>query len=129
VEDVEIALTLFYRLGEVVGEEEIRTGTGLLGELVPMLLAARFSCHTHRLVALVYLETVTRYMKFMQEHVQYVPHLLGVFLDNRGIHHQNAHVSRRAGYLFMRAVKLLKAKLVPYLDTILQVFPFISVGG
>jgi len=38
-------------------------------------------------------------------------------------------VSRRAGYLFMRAVKLLKAKLVPYLDTILQVFPFISVGG
>ncbi|KAG2638306.1 exportin-T-like [Panicum virgatum] len=120
VEDVEVALTLFYRLGEAVGEEEIRTGTGLLGELVPMLLAARFSCHTHRLVALVYLETVTRYMKFMQEHVQYVPHLLGVFLDNRGIHHQNAHVSRRAGYLFMRAVKLLKAKLVPYLDTILQ---------
>ncbi|OEL21909.1 Exportin-T [Dichanthelium oligosanthes] len=91
VEDVEVALTLFYRLGEAVGEEEIRTGTGLLGELVPMLLAARFSCHTHRLVALVYLETVTRYMKFMQEHVQYVPHLLGVFLDNRGIHHQNAH--------------------------------------
>ncbi|XP_062187227.1 exportin-T-like [Phragmites australis] len=120
VEDVEVALTLFFWLGEVVGEEEIRTGTGLLGELVPMLLSARFSCHTHRLVALVYLETVTRYMKFTQEHVQYVPHLLGVFLDNRGIHHQNAHVSRRAGYLFMRAVKLLKAKLVPYLDTILQ---------
>lgn len=120
VEDVEVTLTLFYRLGEAVGEEEIRTGAGLLGELVPMLLAARFSCHTHRLVALVYLETVTRYMKFMQEHVQYVPHLLSVFLDNRGIHHQNALVSRRAGYLFMRAVKLLKAKLVPYLDTILQ---------
>ncbi|CAD6217137.1 unnamed protein product [Miscanthus lutarioriparius] len=120
VEDVEVALTLFFRLGEAVGEEEIRTGAGLLGELVPMLLSARFSCHTHRLVALVYLETVTRYMKFMQEHVQYVPHLLGVFLDNRGIHHQNAHVSRRAGYLFMRAVKSLKAKLVPYLDTILQ---------
>ncbi|XP_008670571.1 exportin-T isoform X2 [Zea mays] len=120
VEDVEVALTLFFRLGEAVGEEEIRTGAGLIGQLVPMLLTARFSCHTHRLVALVYLETVTRYMKFMQEHVQYVPHLLGVFLDNRGIHHQNAHVSRRAGYLFMRAVKSLKAKLVPYLDTILQ---------
>lgn len=120
VEDVEVALTLFFRLGEAVGEEEIRSGAGLLGELVPMLLSARFLCHTHRLVALVYLETVTRYMKFVQEHVQYVPHLLGVFLDNRGIHHQNAHVSRRAGYLFMRAVKSLKANLVPYLDTILQ---------
>jgi exportin-T len=127
VEDVEVALTLFFRLGEAVGEEEIRSGAGLLGELVPMLLSARFLCHTHRLVALVYLETVTRYMKFVQEHVQYVPHLLGVFLDNRGIHHQNAHVSRRAGYLFMRAVKSLKANLVPYLDTILQVFLYLSL--
>jgi exportin-T len=126
VEDVEVALTLLYQFGEAVGEEEIQTGTGSLRELVPMLLSARFSCHTHRLVALVYLETVTRYMKFMQEHVQYVPHLLGVFLDDRGIHHQNPHVSRRAGYLFMRAVKLLKAKLVPYLDTILQVFPCLT---
>uniref|UniRef100_A0ACD5ULP7 Uncharacterized protein n=1 Tax=Avena sativa TaxID=4498 RepID=A0ACD5ULP7_AVESA len=120
VEDVEVTLTLLYRLGEIVGEEEIRMGTGLLGELVPMLLSARFSCHTHRLVASVYLETVTRYIKFMQENVQYVPHLLAAFLDERGIHHQNSNVSRRAGYLFMKAVKLLKAKLVPYLDTILQ---------
>ncbi|KQK15278.1 hypothetical protein BRADI_1g21620v3 [Brachypodium distachyon] len=120
VEDVEVTLALFYRLGETVGEEEIRTGSGLLGELVPMLLSARFSCHTHRIVALVYLETVTRYIKFMQENVQYVPHLLAAYLDERGIHHQNSHVSRRAGYLFMKAVKLLKARLVPYLDTILQ---------
>lgn len=120
VEDVEVTLTLLYRLGEIVGEEEIRTGAGLLGELVPMLLSARFSCHTHRLVASVYLETVTRYIKFMQENVQYVPHLLAAFLDERGIHHQNPNVSRRAGYLFMKAVKLLKANLVPYLDTILQ---------
>lgn len=120
VEDVEVTLALFYRLGETMGEEEIRTGSGLLGELVPMLLSARFSCHTHRIVALVYLETVTRYIKFMQENVQYVPHLLAAYLDERGIHHQNSHVSRRAGYLFMKAVKLLKARLVPYLDTILQ---------
>jgi len=68
----------------------------------------------------VYLETVTRYIKFTQDNVQYVPHLLAAFLDERGIHHQNSNVSRRAGYLFMKAVKLLKAKLVPYLDTILQ---------
>ncbi|KAG8099387.1 hypothetical protein GUJ93_ZPchr0013g34943 [Zizania palustris] len=120
VEDVEVTLTLFYRLGEIVGEEEIRNGTGLLRELVPMLLSARFLCHTHRLVALVYLETVTRYIKFVQENVEYMPYLLAVFLDERGIHHQNAHVNRRAGYLFMRAVKLLKSKLVLYLDTILQ---------
>jgi Exportin-T len=75
-------------------------------------------------VALVYLETVTKYMKFVQENTQYIPHLLRAFLDERGIHHSNVYVSRRASYLFMRAVKLLKTKLVPYLDTILQVIFF-----
>ncbi|XP_010937337.1 exportin-T-like isoform X2 [Elaeis guineensis] len=120
VEEVEAALTLFYRYGETVSEEAIRTGGGLLGELIPMLLLARFSCHLHRVVALVYLETVSRYIKFVQENVQYIPHVLAAFLDERGIHHPNLNVSRRASYLFMRAVKLLKAKLVPFLDTILQ---------
>ncbi|XP_026658513.1 exportin-T-like isoform X2 [Phoenix dactylifera] len=120
VEEVEAALTLFYRYGETVSEEAIRTGGGLLGELIPMLLSARFSCHLHRVVALVYLETVTRYMKFVHENVQYIPHVLAAFLDERGIHHPNLNVSRRGSYLFMRAVKLLKAKLLPFLDTILQ---------
>nr|CAD1838027.1 unnamed protein product [Ananas comosus var. bracteatus] len=120
VEDVEASLTLFYRLGETVSDEAMRLGTGLLGELVPMLLSARFSCHSHRVVALVYLESITRYMKFVQENTQYVPHLLAAFLDERGVHHPNVNVSRRASYLFMRAVKLLKSKLVPFLDTILQ---------
>ncbi|XP_072971935.1 exportin-T [Typha angustifolia] len=120
VEDVEVALTLFYRLGETVSDEGMRSGSGLLSELVPMLLSARFSCHSHRMVALIYLETITRYMKFVQENPQYIPHILAAFLDERGIHHSNANVGRRASYLFMRAVKLLKTKLVPYLDTILQ---------
>ncbi|KAJ4815479.1 Exportin-T [Rhynchospora pubera] len=133
VEEAEIALTMFYRYGETVGEEGIKSGFGLLGELIRMLLMARFSCHKHRLVALVYLETVTKYIKFVQENTQYIPHLLGAYLDERGVHHSNLYVSRRASYLFMRAVKLLKAKLVPYLDTILQnlqdtVSTFTSLG-
>uniref|UniRef100_A0A0D9X1E9 Exportin-T n=1 Tax=Leersia perrieri TaxID=77586 RepID=A0A0D9X1E9_9ORYZ len=120
VEDVEVTLTLFLRLGDAVSEEDIRNGSGLLRELVPMLLSARFSCHTHRLVAWVYLETVNRFIKFVQGNDQYVPHMLTVFLDERGVHHQNALVSCHAGYYLMKAVRLLKAKLVPYLDTILQ---------
>ncbi|XP_058108611.1 exportin-T isoform X2 [Magnolia sinica] len=120
VEEVEAALSLFYALGESIGEEGMRTGSGLLGELVPMLLSARFSCHSHRVVALVYLETVTRYVKFVQENAQYIPLVLAAFLDERGIHHPNPNVSRRASYLFMRVVKLLKAKLVPFIEKILQ---------
>ncbi|KAK2990150.1 hypothetical protein RJ640_008414 [Escallonia rubra] len=119
-EEVEAALSLFYALGESLSDEAMRTGSGLLGELVPMLLSTRFPCHSNRLVALVYLETIARYMKFVQENNQYIPMVLGAFLDERGIHHQNVNVSRRASYLFMRVVKLLKAKLVPFIETILQ---------
>lgn len=120
VEEVEAALSLFYALGESMSEEGIRTGSGLLKELVPMLLSTKFSCHSNRLVALVYLETITRYAKFVQENSEYIPFVLAAFLDERGIHHSNRNVSRRASYLFMRVVKMLKAKLVPFIETVLQ---------
>ncbi|KAB1218353.1 Exportin-T [Morella rubra] len=120
VEEVEAALSLLYALGEAISDESMRTGGGLLSELVPKLVSTRFPCHSNRLVALVYLETVTRYMKFIQENTQYIPSVLAAFLDERGIHHPNINVSRRASYLFMRVVKLLKVKLVPYIETILQ---------
>ncbi|XP_038724316.1 exportin-T isoform X1 [Tripterygium wilfordii] len=120
VEEVEGALSLLYAFGESIGDEAMRTGSGLLGELVVMLLSASFSCHPKRVVALVYLETVTRYLKFVQENNQYIPMVLAAFLDERGIRHPNIHVSRRACYLFMRVVKVLKAKLVPFVETIVQ---------
>ncbi|KAF3452025.1 hypothetical protein FNV43_RR08121 [Rhamnella rubrinervis] len=120
VEEVEAALSLFYAFGESVTDEAMKAGSGLLSELVPMLLSTRFPCHSNRLVALVYLETITRYLKFIQENTQYIPMVLSVFLDERGIYHQNINVSRRASYLFMRVVKLLKVKLVPFIETILQ---------
>ncbi|KAK4395062.1 Exportin-T [Sesamum angolense] len=119
-EEVEASLSLFYALGESLTDDAVRTGSGLLGELVPMLLSTTFPCHSNRLVALVYLDTITRYVKFVSENTQYIPMALCAFLDERGVHHPNVNVSRRASYLFMRVVKLLKAKLVPYIETILQ---------
>ncbi|OIW17531.1 hypothetical protein TanjilG_22643 [Lupinus angustifolius] len=120
VEEVEGALSLLFALGESLSNEAMRTGSGLLSELVLMLLSTKFPCHSNRLVALVYLETVTRYVKFIQDNTQYIPMVLTAFLDERGIHHPNINVSRRASYLFMRVVKLLKVKLVPFIETILQ---------
>ncbi|CAA2996216.1 exportin-T isoform X1 [Olea europaea subsp. europaea] len=120
VEEVEAALSLFYALGESLQDDAARNRTGLLGELVPMLLLTRFPCHSNRLVALVYLETITRYMKFFLDNTQYIPMALGAFLDERGVHHSNVNVRRRASHLFTRFVKLLKPKLVPYVEIILQ---------
>ncbi|KAK8484954.1 hypothetical protein V6N13_023737 [Hibiscus sabdariffa] len=120
VEEVEAALSLLYALGESMNGEAMKVGNGLLSELVTNLLSTRFPCHSNRVVALVYLETIARYMKFIQENVQYIPLVLAAFLDERGIHHPNIYVSHRASYLFMRVVKLLKSKLVPFIETILQ---------
>ncbi|KVI05850.1 Armadillo-like helical [Cynara cardunculus var. scolymus] len=129
VEEVEAALSLFYAFGESLSEEAMRTGSGILRELVPMLLSTKFPCHSNRLVALVYLDTITRYMKFVLENNQYIPLVLAAFLDDRGIHHSKVKVSRRASYLFMRVVKLLKAKLVPFIETILQLITVIHAGS
>ncbi|KAK6284314.1 hypothetical protein POUND7_003266 [Theobroma cacao] len=120
VEEVEAALSLLYALGESMTDEAMRAGTGLLSELVTNLLSTRFPCHSNRIVALVYLETITRYMKFVQENTQYIPLVLAAFHDERGIHHPNINVSRRASYLFMRVVKLLKSKLLLFIEMILQ---------
>ncbi|GAB2269087.1 hypothetical protein Dimus_004017 [Dionaea muscipula] len=120
VEEVEGGLSLLYAYGESMSDEAMRTRRGFLGELVPMLLSTRVPCQCNRLVALVYLETMTRYIKFVQENTQYIPMVLAAFLDERGIRHPNINVSRRASYLFMRVVKLLKSKLVPFIGTILQ---------
>lgn len=123
VEEVEGALSLLYALGESLSEEAVRNGNGLLSELLFMLLSTKFPCHSNRLVALVYLETVTRYVKLIQDNAQCIPIVLAPFLDERGIHHPKISVSRRASYLFMRVVKLLKVKLVPFIAVILQSLP------
>lgn len=127
VEEVESALSLLYALGESLSEETIKNGNGFLSELVLMLLSTKFPCHSNRLVALIYLETLARYVKFIQDNTQYIPLVLTAFLDERGIHHPNINVSRRASYLFMRVVKLLKVKLVSFIETILQVSIILSI--
>uniref|UniRef100_A0A7N0TYM0 Exportin-T n=1 Tax=Kalanchoe fedtschenkoi TaxID=63787 RepID=A0A7N0TYM0_KALFE len=122
VEEVEAALSIFYALGESISEEAMKNGNGFIGKLVPMLLSTKFQCHSNRIVALIYLETIMRYTKYVQENTQYIPMVLTVFLDDRGIRHPNVSVSRRASYLFMRVVKQLKANLVPFIEQILQIW-------
>lgn len=120
-EEVEAALSLLHALGESMSDEAVRSGNGFLNDLLPMLLSTRFPCHSNRLVALVYLDTIARYLKFVQENTQHIPMVLTAFLDERGIRHPNINVSKRASYLFMRIVKLLRVKLIPFIETILQV--------
>uniref|UniRef100_A0A7N0RGF2 Exportin-T n=1 Tax=Kalanchoe fedtschenkoi TaxID=63787 RepID=A0A7N0RGF2_KALFE len=120
VEEVEAVLSMFYAFGESASEDAMKNWNGFIGKLVPMLLSTKFQCQSNRIVALIYLETIVRYSKYVQENIQYIPMVLTVFLDERGIRHPNVNVSRRASYLFMRVVKKLKSNLVPFIEQILQ---------
>ncbi|KAG0621103.1 hypothetical protein M758_4G269300 [Ceratodon purpureus] len=119
-EDVEAAVALLHLLGEGVTEESMKPGGGSLQDMVGAFLSTSIPRHSHRLIAMMYLETVTRYVKFVQFHADYTPRVLAAFLDARGMHHPNPQVSSRASYLFMRFVRVLRIQLVPYLDNILQ---------
>lgn len=120
-QDVEAAIVLLHLLGEGVTEESMKPGGGSLQEMVGAFLSTSIPHHSHRLIAMIYLETITRYVKFVQYHGDYTPRVIAVFLDARGMHHSNPQVNSRASYLFMRFVKVLRIQLVPYLDNILQV--------
>ncbi|EFJ23763.1 hypothetical protein SELMODRAFT_174640 [Selaginella moellendorffii] len=119
-EEVEAGITLLYCLGEGVPESSLKADTGDLPEMLGAILTMTVPGTSHRAVAIVFLETVIRYVKFVQHHEAYVPAVLGVFLDGRGIHHPNPNVSSKASYLFSRLVRTLRLQLLPYVDSILQ---------
>ncbi|KAL3700068.1 hypothetical protein R1sor_018090 [Riccia sorocarpa] len=119
-ENIEAAIALLQLLGEGLTEDGLRSNNGILGEMIRALLSATVPCHAHRVVALIYLETITRFVRFVQWYPEYIPSALAAFLDCRGLHHPNPSVSSRASYLFMRLVKVLRGELVPYIEDILQ---------
>lgn len=47
-----------------------------------------------QVIAQLYLETVVRYVRFVEQRPQYIPAVLSVFLDARGVHHPDAGVRR-----------------------------------
>ncbi|KAJ7566188.1 hypothetical protein O6H91_02G091900 [Diphasiastrum complanatum] len=119
-EDVEAGLMLFYVIGEGMTEDELKSNTGAIQETIAALLSMIVPCHSHRLISLLYLDIVIRYIRFVQHHVEFIPSVLATFLDARGVYHQNPFVRNKASYLFMRLVKVLRSQLTPYLDSILQ---------
>ncbi|KAI5083164.1 hypothetical protein GOP47_0002907 [Adiantum capillus-veneris] len=68
-EDAEATIMLLYVLGEGLSEESFKSGSDV-AELVTLFFSGQISCHSHRLVALLYLECVTRasylFMRFVK---------------------------------------------------------------
>ena len=118
-QDVEIALSLLYQLGEGAPEEALRPGSGMLAQLAGGLFGADVPAASHRLVALALLECYVRYAKVAAQQAQHVAKVVGAFLGERGMGHPSEAVARRAAYLLCRLVKPLRGSLRPLTREIL----------
>eukprot|EP01025_Chloroclados_australasicus_P036965 TRINITY_DN37634_c0_g1_i2.p1 TRINITY_DN37634_c0_g1~~TRINITY_DN37634_c0_g1_i2.p1 ORF type:complete len:1083 (+),score=153.96 TRINITY_DN37634_c0_g1_i2:197-3445(+) len=117
-QDVELAVSLMYELGEGANQEFAKPNCGAFGNLAHLFYSLELiPCGRHRSVALPVLECYVRYVKFLEKsqdaaQVQAVlSKVLRPFLDERGIGHPSEDVSTRACYLLQRFIKQLRERL------------------
>lgn len=133
-QDVELALTLLYQLGEGLNvgahhsggggdNNDVKYGISQLTQLAVGVMQADIPCADQKLVALSLLEVFVRYARMLNSE-QLSPALLhkvlSTFLGPHGIGHPSGTVSRRACYLFSRLVKQLRSQLRPFTPDLLQ---------
>ena len=107
-QDAEIALSLFYQLGEGVTEDVLKSGTHPLVELAAGIIQLDDGVATHRLVALALLEACARYAKVTLFRPALLPSLASKFFGSAGLGHPASTVPPRAAYLLCRTVKTLR---------------------
>uniref|UniRef100_A0A061S0Z3 Exportin-T n=2 Tax=Tetraselmis sp. GSL018 TaxID=582737 RepID=A0A061S0Z3_9CHLO len=120
-QEVEVAVTLLYQLGEGAQEEHAKPGCGVLGQMAAGIMQAGPSLpHArNRLVAVAVLEVFVRYCRVLQTQPSLAPSVLAAVLDDRGMGHRTRAVSTRACYLFQRLVRQLRSSLAPAAEQIL----------
>ncbi|KAI7842372.1 hypothetical protein COHA_004011 [Chlorella ohadii] len=120
-QDVEVAVSLLYQLGEGAPEADTKPGTGVLAQLAAGIMATEVPAAKHRLVALALLETYVRYSRVAAAGGDSaLPAVVARFLDSRGMGHPCEAVAKRAAYLFCRLAKQLRSNLRPLVPDILQ---------
>lgn len=138
-QDAEIALSLFYQLGEGVTEDVLKAGTHPSVELAAAIIQLDDGVAGHRLVALALLEACARYAKVTLFRRELLPALASKFFGKAGLGHPASSVPPRAAYLLCRTVKSLRqaisgisreilGALMPHLDAIAR-SPIQDAGG
>jgi exportin-T len=107
-QDAEIALTLFYQLGEGLTEDVFKAGTHPSVDLAAGIIQLNEDVAYHRLVALALLEACARYSKVTLFRRELLPLLASKFFGKAGLGHPSSSVPPRAAYLLCRTVKSLR---------------------
>ena len=117
---LELPITLLYSLGEINTEQDfLKADDVFFAPMLTSLITSQASSFPHRAVAVAWLETVSRYSKFLEQHPALVPTVLSALCDQRGLRHAHAAVRSRAAYIFLRLVKTVRPLVLPYVDTVL----------
>ncbi|KAI4901717.1 hypothetical protein NFI96_000204 [Prochilodus magdalenae] len=124
--EVEVAIRLFYMLGEALPASHGAHFTGdatkasTLQDMMRTLISSGVSEYQHTSVTLEFFETVVRYDKFFIVEPQHIPNVLMAFLDHRGLRHSSPKVRSRVAYLFSRFIKTLYKHMNAYIEDILS---------
>ncbi|KAI9202178.1 armadillo-type protein [Polychytrium aggregatum] len=123
----ELTLHLLYLIGEpikgplqfvTVAENGTSTMT-LFGTMLEKMITSNISSYPHESVAPIFFENVARYAGFFESCPQYIPNVLQAFVDVRGLHHSSTSVRCRVNYLFLRFVKTMRLRLLPYVEHVI----------
>ncbi|KAJ3280160.1 pre-tRNA nuclear export protein [Borealophlyctis nickersoniae] len=90
-----------------------------LGEMVSKMLKSNISSYPHDSIPFVFFDNVARYASFFESFVEFIPDVLGPFVDTRGLHHENSSVRSRVSYHFLKFVEKLRTRALPYVDNVL----------
>lgn len=118
-QDAEIALSLFYQLGEGTTESALKSESPV-SELAAAIIQLDDDVASHRLVALALLEACARYSKVAIYRKDLLPLLASKFFGKVGLGHPSASVPPRAAYLLCRTVKSLRSQIVSISRQVLQ---------
>ncbi|KAG4304608.1 hypothetical protein PORY_002001 [Pneumocystis oryctolagi] len=92
----------------------------ILGQLLGTIMNSEISSYPHPSIQLHYLEIAVRYVSFFEFQPSLIPKILEVMVDQRGLHHHNTFVKKRACYLFLKYIRLLSNKIGNFAETTIE---------
>jgi exportin-T len=120
--DLEIALTLFYELGENFSKEiNDATDSAYFRNLLTEVINSDVSFYPHESVQLAYFEIISRYSNLLIAQQQLIVPVLESFIDIRGLRNSNCTVQSRATYLFLKFVRTLQMYLHPFVEKLYSI--------
>jgi exportin-T len=103
----EVAVLLFFEMGEVFPTDTSKAGEGDVASTMQMLLEAHVWDWPAPQLQSTVMETVLRYFRFFAAAPAYLPPVLAAFTGIRGIQSPSEALRRRAAYLFMKFCKMI----------------------